>query len=64
MSIAIKVPSIACEVCAETIANAIQSQVPDAKIAVDIGTKIVTIDTEKSETSLREIIIAAGHTPE
>jgi copper chaperone len=64
MSIAIKVPSIACEGCAETITKAIQSQVSDAKITVDVSTKIVTVDSKISDSKIREIIIDTGHTPE
>ena len=64
MSIKINVPSIACEVCAKTITQAIQSQQPNAIVEVDVSQKIVTVQTEASKDSIKQIIIAAGHTPE
>lgn len=64
MSLTIKVPSIACEVCGKTIAKAIQSKYSDAQVSVDVAEKIVTIETSASEETVRAIITNAGHTPE
>ena len=64
MSIKINVPSIACEVCAKTITQAIQSQQPEAMVEVDVSNKIVTVETEASVESIKQMIVAAGHTPE
>ena len=64
MSIEIKVPTIACEGCAETIIQAIESQQSEAKVAVDVANKIVTVDTSVTEAEIKSIIVAAGHTPE
>lgn len=62
MTIAIHVPSIACEVCAQTITKAIKNQYSEAQVTIDVPNKIVTVATEASETSIKEIIQAAGHT--
>ncbi|MFM7279238.1 MAG: heavy-metal-associated domain-containing protein, partial [Microcystis aeruginosa] len=42
MTITLKVPSIACEGCANTITKAINNQQPAAQISVDVANKIVT----------------------
>ncbi len=59
--ITLKVPSIACEVCANTITNAIKNKISNAQVSVDVVTKIVTVNNEITETQLKEIIIQAGH---
>lgn len=64
MTLTIKVPSIACEVCAKTITKAIQSQQSDAEVAVDVETKTVKVDTDASMEKIKSIITGAGHTPE
>ena len=61
MTIELKVPSIACEVCVETITREIQSHEPEALVEVDLTTKIVKIETKASEASIRQMIAAAGH---
>ena len=63
MTIKIKVPSIACEVCANTIAKAIENSITNAKVSVNVETKIVTVENNITEDQLKEIIINAGHTP-
>ena len=64
MKITFKVPSIACEVCAKTITNAVESNQTGAKVEVDVESKIVTVETEASLETIQQIIEAAGHTVE
>ncbi|MGK7874524.1 MAG: heavy-metal-associated domain-containing protein [Xenococcaceae cyanobacterium] len=64
MTIQLKVPSIACEVCAETITKEIKNHQPEAKVEVDIETKMVTVETEASQESIKQMIEIAGHTVE
>ena len=61
MKTSLKVPSIACEVCANAITKAIKSQDPNAQIAVDVLQKIVTVDSQATELSIRQAIENAGH---
>ncbi|ANV82988.1 heavy metal transporter [Picosynechococcus sp. PCC 7003] len=63
MEFTITVPTIACEVCGQTITKAIQNQDQNAQVAVDIPSKVVSIQTTLSETALKNIITEAGHTP-
>ncbi|OKH26670.1 copper resistance protein CopZ [Hydrococcus rivularis NIES-593] len=64
MTIELKVPSIACEACAKTITEAIKTHESDAKVKVDVENKLVSVETEASEESVRQIIQAVGHTVE
>ncbi|ANV89245.1 heavy-metal-associated domain-containing protein [Picosynechococcus sp. PCC 8807] len=63
MEFTITVPTIACEVCGQTITKAIQNHDQKAQVAVDVPSKVVSIQTTLSETALKNIITEAGHTP-
>lgn len=56
------VPSIACDGCAKTITEGILTHESDAKVDVDIKEKTVSVETEASEESIKQMIVAAGHT--
>jgi copper chaperone len=53
---------MACSNCANTITNAVQAIDPSAKIAADPKTKLVSIDTQQPEATIKEAIVAAGYT--
>jgi copper chaperone len=61
MLITLKVPSIACEVCAQTIKDGIVKHQPASQVKVDVTNKIVTVETTASEAEIRDIIISVGH---
>jgi copper chaperone len=61
MSLKIKVPTIACEGCAEIIVAEIAKQIPQAKVKVDVVTKIVEVETDTSEDLIKAAISAVGH---
>lgn len=63
MKFTIQVPTIACEVCGQTITKAIHNQDQGAEVTVDVPTKTVAIDTSLTETELKQVITQAGHTP-
>jgi copper chaperone len=64
MTINLKVPSIVCDACATAVTKAIVTQEPEAKVDINISTKEVTVETSASEASIRQAIVAAGHTVE
>ena len=64
MALKVKVPTIVCNGCAETITETIQTMEPDAKVEVDVQAKTVTVETEASEETIKQAIVAAGHTIE
>ncbi|NCO75478.1 MAG: heavy-metal-associated domain-containing protein [Cyanobacteria bacterium] len=64
MIITLKVPSIACEVCANTITKAMENYDPQGQISVDVSTKIVSITTNKTVHEIKKVIMEVGHTIE
>lgn len=58
----LNVPSIVCEGCVDTITREIKTHEPKAKVDVDIEGKTVTVDTEASEESIKQMIEAVNHT--
>lgn len=64
MSLQLKVPSMVCDGCAEKVTQVIQGLDSDAKVEVDLSTKVVTIEGKPSEDSIKEAITSAGHTVE
>ncbi|MDY6781298.1 MAG: heavy-metal-associated domain-containing protein [Cyanobacteriota bacterium] len=64
MSVQFKVPSIACDGCAETITKAIVALDPDAKVDVDVANKTAKVEAKPSEAEIKDAIVSAGHTVE
>ncbi|MGK7935573.1 MAG: heavy-metal-associated domain-containing protein [Xenococcaceae cyanobacterium] len=61
MMIELKVPSMVCEGCVETVTKAIKTQEPNAKVNIDLDSKKVTVDTQASVESIKQVITATGH---
>ncbi|MFB2838777.1 heavy-metal-associated domain-containing protein [Floridanema evergladense] len=57
----LKVPSMACSACSDTITKAIKTIDPNAVVQADPKTKLVNVETEKPETEIREAIASAGY---
>ncbi|MFB2879788.1 heavy-metal-associated domain-containing protein [Floridanema aerugineum] len=57
----LKVPSMACSACSDTITKAIKTVDPNAVVQADPKTKLVNVETEKPETEIREAIASAGY---
>lgn len=62
MALKLKVPSIVCSGCADTITKAIQTVEKEANIDVDVEAKTVTVEAKASEESIKQAITATGHT--
>ena len=63
-TIKFKVPSIVCDGCAKTITEEILVHESGAKVEVDLTAKTVSVETEASEESIKQMITAVGHTVE
>ena len=63
MTIQLKVPDMACGACAQSITEAIQNLDSQATVQANTDTKQVTIETQASESSVREAITSAGYNP-
>jgi len=60
--ITLKVPTIACEVCANNITKAIKNNISNAQVSIDINSKIVTVESDDiTEDQLQKIITQTGH---
>lgn len=60
-TIELNVPSIVCDGCVSTITASIQQQDSSAKVAADVETKQVRVETTADAASIRQAILAAGH---
>ena len=61
MTIQFKVPDMACDACAQTITQVILDLDSQALVKADSQTKQVTVETQASESSVKEAIAAAGY---
>lgn len=61
MTLQLTVPNMACSACGETITKAVKAVDPAAVVQADPKTKLVDIETQASETAIREAITAAGY---
>jgi len=61
MTLQLKVPKMACSACATTITKAVQAIDSASTVEADIKTKLVTIQTAKSESEVRKAIASAGY---
>jgi copper chaperone len=52
---------MACSACSDTITKAIKAIDPTATVQADPKTKLVEIDAQVSEASVRDAITAAGY---
>ena len=60
----LKVPEMSCGHCASTIEKAVKSVDPAAKVAVDLGSSTVSVDTKADESAIKEVIKTAGYDSE
>ena len=61
MTTTLKVPSIKCEGCADTITKEIKVHDAEATVNVDVENKTVEVDSGMSEESLKQAITSTGH---
>jgi copper chaperone len=61
MILELKVPTMACSACVNTIAQSVKTLDQAATVEADIKTKLVTIQTTKSESEVRKAIASAGY---
>ncbi|ABA23165.1 heavy-metal-associated domain-containing protein [Anabaena sp. FACHB-709] len=61
MTIQLTVPNMACSACANNITNAVKTVDVDAIVQADPQTKLVNVETQASETSIKDALAAAGY---
>jgi copper chaperone len=52
---------MSCSVCASTITKALQAVDANASVQADPTTKLVSVETQASETVIKEALAAAGY---
>ena len=62
MSLQFTVPNMACSACSDTITSAIKAIDATAQVTADTKTKRVSVETQASETSIKEAVTNAGYT--
>ncbi len=61
MTLKLTIPGMACSACANTITNALKAVDANATIETDTKTKLVSVDTQASETTIKAALAAAGY---
>ncbi|BAZ37524.1 heavy-metal-associated domain-containing protein [Nostoc sp. LEGE 06077] len=61
MTIQLTVPKLACSACVNTINTAILKIDADATVKADTKTKTVSVETQASETAIKEAIASVGY---
>jgi copper chaperone len=61
MTINLKVPSMVCDGCAETVTKAIKTVDGQARVNIDLDSKVVAIESAASPESFQQAITAVGH---
>ncbi|MDZ7969024.1 MULTISPECIES: copper chaperone [unclassified Nostoc] len=64
MALKLKVSDIAFERCAEIITESIYVMEPEIEVNVEINAKTVTVESEASEESIKQVIVVAGYAGE
>ncbi|MDJ0799469.1 MAG: heavy-metal-associated domain-containing protein [Calothrix sp. MO_167.B12] len=64
MTFKLQVPDIACQGCADAITESLLTLEPNAKVEVDVSTKIVTVESTVPLENIKQAIINAGYTIE
>lgn len=58
------VPSMVCDGCVDVVTKAICSIDPNAHVVVNLETKSVVVDSSVDEATLKDAIVATGHSIE
>ncbi len=61
MTLQLTVPKMACSACVNTITKAVKAVDPNAAVQAEPKTKLVLVETQASETKIKQAIAAAGY---
>jgi copper chaperone len=64
MTLQLKVPSMACSACVDTISKAVKAIDPAAVIEADPKTKLVNVQSQQPDTVIKQAIAEAGYPTE
>lgn len=58
-----QVPKMSCGGCASTITDALKQEDELAEVHIDLTTRIVKVDSERSEADIAAVLTRAGYPP-
>jgi len=61
MTLTLKVPKMACSACVNTITKAIKTVDATATVQAEPKTKLVNVETQASETVIKEALASVGY---
>jgi copper chaperone len=61
MALKLNVPTIDSSESAQALKETILTSEPNARVEVDAATKTVTVESQASEETFKQLIVAAGH---
>jgi len=61
MTIKLKIPNMACSACVSTITKAVKTIDPNAIVEAEPKTKLVSVETQKPEVVIREVLATVGY---
>lgn len=64
MTLQLKVPSMACSACVDTISKAVKAVDPVAVIEADPKTKLVNVQSQQPDAVIKQAIADAGYPTE
>ena len=61
MTLELKIPKLVCSGCVKTVTEAVKSGDTNATLEANVKTKVVSIETQSSETAIKDAIAAVGY---
>lgn len=61
MALKLSVPTLDSSESAQALKETILTSEPDARVEVDPASKTVTVESQASEETFKQLIVAAGH---
>ncbi|MBF2074401.1 MAG: heavy metal transport/detoxification protein [Synechococcales cyanobacterium C42_A2020_086] len=62
MALKLHVPTLTSPEAAQSLRETLLTSEPDAQVEVDVASKTVTVESQASEETFKQLIVAAGHT--
>ncbi|MBF2002372.1 MAG: heavy metal transport/detoxification protein [Synechococcales cyanobacterium M58_A2018_015] len=62
MALKLHVPTLTSPEAAQALQETLLTSEPDAQVEVDVASKTVTVESQASEETFKQLIVAAGHT--
>lgn len=61
MALKLSVPTLNSQEAAETLKDTILTSEPESRVEIDVENQTVTVESQASEETFKQLIVAAGH---